>query len=183
MPLLVKLSANDHTPKQGITPPLALTYARWLAELGIDGLELSCGASYYHFGNMVRGEIPVDEGAMAFPGWMRPLAKVALRQMVGKFDLEEGYNVPAARLIKPAVGDLPVMVVGGLRRLSHMEAVVQEGTADFVSICRPFIREPALVRRFREGKTEAASCTSCNGCFALVASDRPVRCMRRATEE
>jgi 2,4-dienoyl-CoA reductase-like NADH-dependent reductase (Old Yellow Enzyme family) len=125
---------------------------------------------------MVRGEIPVDEGAMAFPGWMRPLAKVALRQMVGKFDLEEGYNVAASQLIKPAVGDLPVMVVGGLRRVSHMEAVVQDGAADFVSMCRPFIREPALVRGIREGKTEVASCTSCNKCFGLVASDRPVRC-------
>jgi 2,4-dienoyl-CoA reductase-like NADH-dependent reductase (Old Yellow Enzyme family) len=180
MPLLVKLSTNDCTPEQGITPSLALTYAGWLADLGIDGVELSCGTTYYGFANMVRGEIPVDEGAMAFPGWMRPLAKVALRRMVGKFDLEEEYNVPASRLIKPAVGDVPVMVVGGLRRLSHMEAVVQEGVADFVSMSRPFIREPALVRRFREGKTEMASCASCNRCFALIASDRPLRCVQDA---
>jgi 2,4-dienoyl-CoA reductase-like NADH-dependent reductase (Old Yellow Enzyme family) len=180
MPLLVKLSTHDHTPKEGITPQLALTYAQWLAKLGIDGLELSCGAAYYHFGNLVRGEIPVDEGALAFPGWMRPLAKVALRQMVGKFDLQEGYNVPASRLIKPVVGDLPVMVVGGLRRLDHMEQVVQEGSADLVSMARPFIREPALVRRFREGRTAMASCVSCNRCFAFVAADRPVQCVQRA---
>jgi 2,4-dienoyl-CoA reductase-like NADH-dependent reductase (Old Yellow Enzyme family) len=183
MPLLVKLNTNDYTPEEGITPPLALTYARWLAELGIDGLELSCGATYYHFANMSRGEIPVDELTAAFSRWMRPFAKVALRQMAGKFDLEEGYNIPASRLIKPAVGDVPVMVVGGLRRLSHMEALLQEGAADLVSMCRPFIREPALVRRFREGKMERASCTSCNKCFALIASDKPLRCVQRATEE
>jgi 2,4-dienoyl-CoA reductase-like NADH-dependent reductase (Old Yellow Enzyme family) len=180
MPLLVKLSVNDHTPQEGITPDLALTYARWLGALGIDGLELSCGSTYYGFANMSRGEIPVDGLALAFPGWMRPLAKVALRQMVGKFDLEEGYNVPAGRLLKPAVGDVRVMVVGGLRRLAHMEAVVQECAADFVSLCRPFVREPSLVRSFREGKTEMASCTSCNRCFALVGSNRPLRCTYKA---
>ena len=182
MPLLVKLSTNDYAPREGVRPSLALTYASWLAELGIDGLELSCGAVYYSFANMSRGEIPVDEAAMAFPGWMRPLAKVSLRRMAGKFDLEEGYNIPASRLIKPAVAGLPVMVVGGLRRLSHMEALLEEGAADFVSMSRPFVREPTLVRRFREGKAERASCESCNRCFALIASDRPLRCIQRATD-
>ena len=179
MPLLVKLNTNDHTPQPGVTPPLALIYARRLAELGIDGLELSAGSTYYGFANMSRGEIPVDGMALAVAGWMRPFAKLALRQMVGKFDLEEGYNVPAARLIKPAVGDVPLIVVGGLRRVAHMEALLEDGSADFVSMARPFIREPALVRRIREGKTEAASCISCNKCFALIAADRPVRCTQR----
>ena len=42
MPILVKLNTHDHTPQEGVTPPLATRYAKWLAELGIDGLELSC---------------------------------------------------------------------------------------------------------------------------------------------
>lgn len=181
MPLLVKLNTYDGTPKEGMTPALALTYARWLAELGIDGLELSSGSTYYSFGDMIRGEIPVDELALAFPGWMQPFAKLALRQMVGKFDLEEGYNVPASRLIKPAVGEVPVMVVGGLRRVAHMEALLEEGAADMVSMARPFIREPHLVRRIREGRAEGSTCTSCNKCFALIAADSPLRCTEQAT--
>lgn len=181
MPLLVKLNTYDGTPKEGMTPPLALTYARWLAELGIDGLELSSGSTYYSFGDMIRGEVPVDELALAFPGWMRPFAKLALGQMVGKFDLEEGYNVPASQLIKPAVGEVPVMVVGGLRRVAHMEALLEEGVADMVSMARPFIREPHLVRRIWDGRAEGSTCTSCNKCFALIAADRPVRCVEPVT--
>jgi 2,4-dienoyl-CoA reductase-like NADH-dependent reductase (Old Yellow Enzyme family) len=49
--------------------------------------------------------------------------------MVGRFDLEEGYNLPATRRIRSAVADLPVMLVGGLRRLDQMESTVQEGWA------------------------------------------------------
>jgi 2,4-dienoyl-CoA reductase-like NADH-dependent reductase (Old Yellow Enzyme family) len=182
MPLLVKLNTHDHTPEEGITIDLALTYARWLAELGIDGLELSAGSTYYSFAGMCRGSIPVNGVALAYPGWMRPVAKMALRWMVGKFDLEEGHNLPASRRIKPAVGDLPVMVVGGLRRLDHMEAALQAGWADFVCMARPFIREPDLVRRFREGRTEVASCNSCNECFALIAHGKPLRCVLAAAE-
>ena len=176
VPLVVKLSTYDGTGRDGVTPELALTYARWLAELGVDGLELSSGSTYYSFADMIRGEIPVAELALAFPIWMRPLAKLALRQKGGKFDLEEGYNVPASRLIKPEVGETPVMVVGGLRRVAHMEAVLEEGTADLVSMARPFVREPHLVRRIREGRSTAAACTSCNKCFALIAADQPLRC-------
>lgn len=38
-----------------------------------------------------------------------------------------------------------------------------------VSLFRPFIREPNLVRKFRDGYEEVASCVSCNKCFAAVA--------------
>lgn len=51
MPLLVKLSTHDYTPQEGVTPPLAAKYAGWLAELEIDGLELSCGSATYSFMN------------------------------------------------------------------------------------------------------------------------------------
>lgn len=176
MPLLVKLSSNDYTPEQGVTPSLAATYARWLTELGIDGLEVSCGSVLYSFMNMCRGDVPVNELAEAFPWWMKPLAKMSLNRMVGKFDLEEGYNLAAAEQIKPATNGVRLMVVGGMRRVSHMEEVLSSDQADFISMSRPFIREPALVRRIREGKTDRASCESCNQCFAAIANDKPVRC-------
>ena len=41
-PVLVKLNANDYTPKEGVTPSLAAKYAGWLAQLGMDGIEVSC---------------------------------------------------------------------------------------------------------------------------------------------
>lgn len=163
--------------------PLALTYARWLAELGIEGLELSCGTAAFSWPNCSRGGIPVDDFAATSPWWVRPLAGHALKRMAGKFDLEEGYNVPASRLIKPAVGTVPVMVAGGLRRMAHMEEIVQEGLVDFVSIARPLIRESSLVRRFREGKADVASCTSCNRCYPVIIRGEPLRCARGAREK
>ncbi|HRT96555.1 MAG TPA: NADH:flavin oxidoreductase, partial [Planctomycetota bacterium] len=38
------------------------------------------------------------------------------------------------------------------------------GAADFVSLCRPLIREPELPRKLREGTSTRATCISCNCC-------------------
>jgi 2,4-dienoyl-CoA reductase-like NADH-dependent reductase (Old Yellow Enzyme family) len=56
-----------------------------------------------------------------------------------------------------------------------MEEALGAGRADLISMCRPFIREPDLVKRFEEGKAQA-SCVSCNKCFAAMIADRPIRC-------
>lgn len=176
MIILVKLNTNDFTPQEGITPPLAVKYASWLAELGIDGLEISCGSGLYSFMNMSRGEVPVDELVSSLPWWKKPLARLTLNKLVGKYDLEEGYNLEAAKLIKPVLGEVPLIPVGGLRNLRHMEEVLERKWADFISMSRPFIREPDLVRRFREGKAEFASCVSCNRCLAAINNDMPLRC-------
>jgi len=176
MIILVKLNTNDFTPQEGITPPLAVKYASWLAELGIDGLEISCGSGLYSFMNMSRGEVPVDEFVSGLPWWKKPLARLTLNKLVGKYDLEEGYNLEAAKLIKPVLGEVPLIPVGGLRNLRHMEEVLERKWADCISMSRPFIREPDLVRRFREGKAEFASCVSCNRCLAAINNDMPLRC-------
>jgi 2,4-dienoyl-CoA reductase-like NADH-dependent reductase (Old Yellow Enzyme family) len=176
MIILVKLNTNDFTPQEGIIPPLAVKYASWLAELGIDGLEISCGTGLYSFMNMSRGEVPVDEFVSGFPWWKKPLARLTLNKLVGKYDLEEGYNLEPAKLIKPVLGEVRLIPVGGLRNLRHMEEVLERKWADFISMSRPFIREPDLVRRFREGKAEFASCVSCNRCLAAINNDMPLRC-------
>jgi 2,4-dienoyl-CoA reductase-like NADH-dependent reductase (Old Yellow Enzyme family) len=175
-PILVKLSTNDFTTQEGVTPRLATRYAKWLAEMGIDGLELSCGSALYSSFNVFRGEVPVRELVKALPWWEKHLGRIVLSRMVGKYDLQEGYNLEAAKMIKPAVGQVPVFLVGGLRRVSHMEEILEKGYADFVSMCRPFIREPSLVRRIKEGKTSIAACVSCNMCVAAVLNEMPVRC-------
>jgi 2,4-dienoyl-CoA reductase-like NADH-dependent reductase (Old Yellow Enzyme family) len=176
MPLLVKMNAHDYTPQEGITPPLAARYAGWLAELGIDGVEVSCGTSLYSFMDMIRGDVPVDEMVGTMPWWMKPVAWLMLKSQEGKYDLEEGYNLEGAKVIRQSTGDVPLMVVGGLRSVSHMEQILKDGHADFVSLSRPFIREPYLVKRLQEGKTDVAACQSCNKCAAALAGNMPVRC-------
>ena len=179
MPVLVKMNVNDFTPEEGITPPLAATYAGWLAEMEIDGLEISCGSSFYAFMNMCRGDVPVKEISNSISLWVRPFASLAMKKMVGKYDLEEGYNLEAAKVIKPILGKVPLILVGGLRKVAHMEEILEKQYADCISMSRPFIREPLLVKNIREGKTTEAACVSCNRCFAAVPNIIPVLCYNK----
>ena len=125
-PILVKMNNSDE-PHTGFPIEEAVKVAKWLAEEGLDALEVS-----------------------------------GMRTTRTNFE-EEGYYSKNARIIKQNIGDMPLSVVGGFRSLKVIRHLHQE-FADFISICRPFIREPDLVKKFREGK-EKADCISCNKCF------------------
>ncbi len=174
MPVLVKLNGADYTPKPGVTPELARQYAVWLKELGIDAVEVSAG-TYYSF-HMVRGGVPLNGLARALPAWMRPIAKLKFKSQVKANAFEPLYNLPAAAEIQPALGQVPLMLVGGARTLSEMERVLERGQAQCISLCRPLIREPFLPKRLAEGKASEAACISCNKCFAAVYNQMPLRC-------
>jgi 2,4-dienoyl-CoA reductase-like NADH-dependent reductase (Old Yellow Enzyme family) len=131
--------------------------------------------------NMCRGDVPIKEILEGLSRWKKPVGKRILSALVGKYDLQEGYNLEAAKMIKPVIGKLPLFLVGGLRKLSYMEEILEKGYVDFISMSRPFIREPFLVKKFKDGKTEAASCVSCNKCLAAVANNMPVRCYYKKT--
>jgi 2,4-dienoyl-CoA reductase-like NADH-dependent reductase (Old Yellow Enzyme family) len=175
-PLLVKLNTNDHTRKEGITSPLAVKYAQWLKDLGVDGLEISCGTSLGSSFNMCRGDVPVDEMTRSFSASRQGQMRAYFESLSGKFELEKPYNVEAARTIRPVFGEIPLFAVGGWRDLNQMEKAVADGDTDFISMCRPFIRQPDLVKRFREGKSKKATCKNCNKCLAALPNDIPVRC-------
>ena len=174
MPVLVKLNTNDFTPKPGVDPDLTLKYVRWLADLGVDGVELSCG-TYFSF-HSIRGGIPIKDFAGLMPWWIRPMVKLQLKKMAIQCAYEEGYNLDAAKMIGAKRGDLRLFLVGGMRRIAHMEEVLEQGYADYISLSRPFIREPFLVKRFKEGKQEEASCISCNNCMIAFMKGLPLRC-------
>ena len=179
--LLVKLNTHDHTPQEGITFSLAVQYAQWLEELGITALELSCGTAVYSFMNMCRGEVPMEALIAGLAWWKKPVGKRLLSSMKGQFDLEEAYNLEAARRIKAAAPSLPIILVGGMRTLSTMQEIVDQGLADLVSMSRPLIRDPFLIKKIEEGKRERASCVSCNKCLAAAANDLPTRCYYKGT--
>lgn len=183
MPVFVKLNTHDYTPREGITPSLAVTYARWLAELAIDGLEISCGSPVYSFMNMCRGDVPVKELVNSLPFWKRPLGKHMLRSMVGKYNFEGGYNIEAAKMIKPVLGKTPLFLVGGLRQVAEMEDVLEKKYADCISMSRPFIREPFIVKKIKEGNATAVACVSCNRCLAAVTHNIPVQCYNKGLPE
>ena len=179
-PIIVKLNTCDYTKKEGVTPPLARFYAQRLAELGVDAVEVSAGGATFAYMNMCRGEVPIEGLLENLPGWQKPIAKILLKKMdkSGKYDLQEGYNLEAAKIIKPVLKEhaVPLILVGGLRRVSHMEEIIMNDQADFISLCRPLIREPLLLKEFKEGNKYQSDCISCNRCFSAAASEIPVRC-------
>lgn len=182
VPLLVKLNTNDFTPEEGITPSLALKYSEWLVNVGIDAIEISCGSGYSLF-NMCRGNVPVSEIVQAVPDYMKLMAEQIYQDMTGKFNFVEGYNLEAAKIIKPKIGKIPMILVGGLRSKSFMEEIIKHNYADFISMSRPFIREPFLVKNIKEGKQEKAACISCNRCLAAIPNDYTISCYAKKFPE
>jgi len=87
---------------------------------------------------------------------------------------KEGYFRSYAEALKEQVS-VPVILVGGFRTPSVMEKLVEDEVADFVSMCRPFIREPQLIKRWKDGDLTKAKCISCNKCFENWIK-RPTRC-------
>ena len=126
--------------------------------------------------NMCRGDVPVKEITQFLPENIRPLGMQLFNKMIGKFDLQERYNLEAAKIIKPILNDIPLILVGGFRTISLMEDTIKNKHADFISMCRPFIRDPLLVKNINENKIEKVSCISCNRCLAALPNNFPVKC-------
>ena len=76
---------------------------------------------------------------------------------------------------------MPLCVVGGVRTPAGAERALETG-ATLVSLGRPFIRHPDLVKYWEEGKA-FSPCVSCNQCIMKPMKERcPVRCWARYSE-
>jgi 2,4-dienoyl-CoA reductase-like NADH-dependent reductase (Old Yellow Enzyme family) len=97
---------------------------------------------------------------------------------------ERWYFHERTAAVKKAVA-VPVIAVGGIRSLGMAKSIVDRGDADLISMCRPFIREPGLLVRWRRGDSAPAKCISCNRCFPIVSRGEPLECgeERRLREE
>ena len=60
---------------------------------------------------------------------------------------------------------VPVIMVGGHRSVGCMQESLDRSGAAFLSLSRPLIREPRLVRRWMEGDLRPSECVSCNRCY------------------
>lgn len=142
-PVIVKLNSTDFLPT-GLTLAESIAIAVRLERHGLDAVETSGGMT-----EAGRGSV--------WPGL--------------RAEDEEGYFVPNAAEVKRAVR-IPVFGLGGLRTFRVMEAAVASGRVDLISLSRPLIRDPDLVRKFRTGETAKSACISCNKCF----NPRGIRC-------
>lgn len=69
---------------------------------------------------------------------------------------------------------IPVILVGGIRTLETARDIIENGDADMISMCRPFIREPGLVARWQRGEQAPTKCISCSRC--IVGLGEPLEC-------
>jgi len=154
-PVLVKLNCQDFT-ENGLGLEDSVQVGVMLAKAGIDAIELS-------------GGLPISRNLGA--------ARVGINS-----EDKEAYFRNEARAFKEQV-QAPLILVGGLRSYYLAERLVEEETADYVSMSRPFIREPALVNRWRSGDVRRARCVSDNKCFRPLRAGEGVYCVTESEEK
>jgi len=152
-PVMIKINSDDYL-ENGFNLDEMLQVASRLEQAGIDAIEISGGTH-------------LSPGEYSF----------SRKTGIVSSD-KELYFRDAALCYKEKIA-VPLMLVGGIRSLGVAEQVVSEGLADYVSLCRPFIREPDLVKRWKSGDTRKATCISCNECFKPVRAGQPVHCVAR----
>ena len=137
-PLFIKLSGNDFY-EGGLTTEESRRIGQRLAEDGIDCIEVSAGSKA-----SANGMIP---------------SRTGIHQ-----EEDEAYLAGLSAYFKEAIR-VPIVTVGGIRSPRVVERILSNGLADYVAFSRPFIREPHLIRRWKNGDLRKSSCVSCNGCY------------------
>ena len=74
------------------------------------------------------------------------------------------YHLEAAEKLSKQV-NASVVLVGGVRSIERTDEIFATTGIDAISLSRPLIREPGLVKRWLEGDRRDAECVACNGCF------------------
>lgn len=162
-PILIKMNGVDFL-EGGITIKESKKIAQKLAKLGFAAIEISGGM--WEVVKRSKKEL----------GW-KPTFLVESRMLVGTKN-DPAYNLPFAKEIKKVV-NIPVIVVGGINSLDLVKQILTEGNADFISLCRPLIREPDLPNRWLKGLGEPfVECVYCNGCLSSVVSTG-LRCVKK----
>jgi 2,4-dienoyl-CoA reductase-like NADH-dependent reductase (Old Yellow Enzyme family) len=122
---------------------------------GLDGVEVSSNLMSDYVSASIRGYIAVTR---------RRALQDLLFHRLHKRPEPEGYFLPFAEAVRKGV-DTDIILVGGMRTAATIDDVITSGRADFVSMARPFIREPDLARRLADGGQLGAACVSCNICL------------------
>jgi len=155
-PVLVKLNSQDYL-EGGFTTEDMLQVASLLENATVDAIEMSGG-------NHVTGIF----------GEFFPARKAKHNIDITPYYLEEAHH------FKERI-HVPLILVGGIRTLEWARKIISEGFADYISLCRPLIRDPFLIKRWESGDSEKSSCISDNGCFNPALKGEGLRCIVKDT--
>jgi 2,4-dienoyl-CoA reductase-like NADH-dependent reductase (Old Yellow Enzyme family) len=154
-PVLVKMNCRDFI-ENGLAVEESLEVGTMLAAEGIDAIELSGGI-------LVGG-------------------KLSPSRMGIKSEEKEAYFQDDAGSFKERVS-VPLILVGGNRSFQVAERLIDEGIADYISMCRPLIREPDLINRWRAGDLTKSTCVSDNMCFRPAMKGKGIYCLTEEKEK
>jgi 2,4-dienoyl-CoA reductase (NADPH2) len=158
----------------------SIQVCKWLEEAGVDALHVSSGSSFPHPRNPA-GDFPVEDvvrgydtmissgrhtfrNYLVFRVW--PLNKLFRWQWQrASRGRVEGINLADCRAVKAAVS-IPVLCTGGFQTASVVEAAIERGDCDGVTIGRPLIANADLVELWRAGRDAPdRPCTYSNKCL------------------
>ena len=148
-PVLVKLNSHDFV-ENGLSLEDALQVSLMLEKGGIDAIEISGGL--LNNPKALRDDIKSEE--------------------------DEAYFQNEARAFKEKI-KVPLILVGGIRSYNVARQLIEQGVADYISMCRPFICEPDLINRWQTGNLTKAACISCNNCVEQAQAGYGISCIPR----
>lgn len=154
-PVLIKMNSEDYL-EGGLGLEDSLKMGTLLQKDGLDAIELSGGTLKSGPLNPSRVGISSEE--------------------------KEAYFLEAAKAFKKKL-TIPLILVGGIRSLPMAERIIGQGMADYISMSRPFIREPGLIQRWKSGDLRKASCLSDNLCFGPAGAGEGIYCVVEKKEK
>jgi 2,4-dienoyl-CoA reductase-like NADH-dependent reductase (Old Yellow Enzyme family) len=147
--ITIKINSDDFI-EGGFQPEEMVQVSELLENSGVDAIEISGGTSIGRYS--------------------------ACRTGMDVLKDDEVYYREAAKLFKKKI-TIPLILVGGIRSYEVARELVENNLADHISLCRPLIREPHLIKRWQSGDIRRATCTSCNKCFIPMHEGKGLYCV------
>jgi len=153
--LLVKINSEDFL-EGGFNSKEMVLVSKMLEGEGVDAIEVSGGT----MAAMYAGD---------YDNSYSPVSKAQV------------YYKEAAEMLKKEL-KVPVILVGGIRSFETAETLVKNGIADYISLCRPIIREPGLIKRWKSGDLRDSECISDDSCFQPGMEFKGVQCIHNTND-
>ena len=153
-PVLIKMNCQDYA-SNGLTLEESIKAACILEKNGLDAIEISGGL-------------------------LTSIRSGPNRPGINSVEKEAYFQKEAVEFRKNV--SVPLILVGGIRSYDVVQRLFDRGVADYFSMSRPFINEPMLVKRWKEGDRRKSECISDNRCFVSGRSGEGVSCVRSKKE-
>ncbi len=146
----IKINGSDYF-KNGLECAESIKITQQLAEIGLDGVEVSGGNPISIPLTPIPKEIKACDNEVPFKNEV--------------FAFTESLSIPVA-------------AVAGIRSLEMIEKLIAKGVS-LISLCRPLICEPDLINQWQAGREEPSRCTSCNRCFIPAFKGKGIKCNKK----